>query len=76
MQDMVTNGTRKIALWLGLDESEIARLDGSDVEIVRERFQAEIGAWIRVIRFIEKDLAKEKPPMYILCMPRRVAKEV
>ena len=76
MQDMVTNATVRIAIPIGLDDSDVARLDGSDVAIIRERFQAEVGAWIRVIRYIEKDLAKQKPAKYVICMPRRVAEEI
>ena len=76
MQDMATNATVRIAIPIGLDDSDVARLDGSDVAIIRERFQAEVGAWIRVIRYIEKDLAKQKPAKYVICMPRRVAEEV
>jgi len=77
VQDMATNATLRISLCLALDdESEVARLTGADVAIVRERFRAEIGAWIRVIRYIEEDLAKQKPPKYVICMPKQVAKEL
>src|SRR5215469_11274213 len=71
VKDMATNSTLRISICLAVDdESEIARLRGADVAAVRERFRAEIGAWIRVIRYIEEDLAKQKPPKYVVCMPR------
>ncbi|WP_076997813.1 hypothetical protein [Variovorax sp. KK3] len=77
VQDMATNATLRISICLAVDdEAGIARLDGADVEIVRERFRAEIGAWIRVIRYIEEDLAKQKPPKYVICLPRQAAQEL
>lgn len=55
---MATNATLRIARWLRLDESEVALLDGSDVATVRERFEAKMRAWIRVIRFFVESLGQ------------------
>ena len=77
VKDMATNATLRISICLAVDdESEIARLRGADVAAIRERFRAEIGAWTQVIRYVEEDLAKQKPPKYVICIPQHVAQEL